>query len=95
MAMRTKEQYMESVRRQAPELYSFGERVTDIGSHPCLKPPLEAIGLVYELAAQREYENLLTAQSPFTGGKVSRFVHILSDREDLDRRFRASRYLVH
>jgi len=95
MAMRTKEQYVDSVRRQAPELYSFGERVSDIGSHPCFKPPLDAIGLVYELSSRQDCEGLLTAQSPFTGGKVSRFVHILSDREDLDRRFRASRYLVH
>jgi 4-hydroxybutyryl-CoA dehydratase/vinylacetyl-CoA-Delta-isomerase len=95
MALKTKEQYYESVRRQAPELYSFGERVGDIGSHPCFKPPLDAIGLVYELSSQKDYETLLTAQSPFTGGKVSRFVHILSDREDLARRFRASRYLVH
>lgn len=93
--MRTKAQYVESVRRQNPELYSFGARVSDLGSHPCFKPPLDAIGLVYELASVKDYDDLLTADSPYTGGKVSRFVHILSDQEDLARRFRASRFLVH
>ncbi len=93
--MRTKAQYVESVRRQSPELYSFGARVSDLGAHPCFKPPLDAIGLVYELASVKDYDDLLTADSPYTGGKVSRFVHILSDQEDLARRFRASRFLVH
>ena len=51
MAMRTKEQYVESVGKLAPELYSFGERVSDVGHTPASSPPLEAIGLVYELSA--------------------------------------------
>lgn len=95
MALRTKDEYLAGIQKMTAELYSFGERVADIGSHPCFKPPLDAIGLVYELSFQQEYENLLTAQSLFTGGKINRFVHILSDREDLERRFRASRFLVH
>jgi 4-hydroxybutyryl-CoA dehydratase/vinylacetyl-CoA-Delta-isomerase len=43
----------------------------------------------------KDYDDLLTADSPYTGGRISRFVHILSDQEDLARRFRASRFLVH
>jgi len=95
MALRTKDEYMESIHRLNTELYAFGERVTDISSHPCFRPPLEAIGLVYELSAMDEYKDLLTVESPFTGGKISRFVHILSEQEDLAKRFRISRFLVH
>ena len=95
MALRTKDEYTASIRKMAAEVYSFGDRVTDLGDHPCFRPPLEAIGLVYEMTSAGQYDDLLTADSPFTGGKVSRFVHILHDREDLARRFRISRFLVH
>lgn len=95
MALRTKQEYFDSVRQRKPQLYAMGEKVQDLSAHPCLRPPLEAIGLVYELASMKPYEEALTATSPYTGGKVSRFVHILNDREDLARRFRIGRFLCH
>jgi 4-hydroxybutyryl-CoA dehydratase/vinylacetyl-CoA-Delta-isomerase len=95
MALRSKQEYFDSIRKLKTELYAMGERVDDLSAHPFLQPPLEAIGLVYDMGSMKQHVDAFTAASPFTGGKVSRFVHILQDREDLARRFRIGRFLCH
>jgi len=95
MALRTKEEYFTKLKTLNTQLYAFGEKAQDFTNHPCLKPPIEAIGLVYALASQKENEDFLTAYSPFISDKVSRFVHIMQEREDLGVRFRLARFMVH
>ena len=95
MALRTKEEYFNNLKRLNTQLYAFGEKVQDFTKHPCLSPPIESIGLVYELSSQKENEDFMTAHSPFINDKVSRFVHIMQDRDDLGMRFRLSRFMVH
>ncbi|MGZ6226232.1 MAG: 4-hydroxyphenylacetate 3-hydroxylase N-terminal domain-containing protein, partial [Syntrophales bacterium] len=95
MALRTKEEYFSNLKRLNTQLYAFGEKVQDFTNHPCLKPPIEAIGLVYELASLKENEDFLTTRSPFINDEISRFVHIMQDREDLGTRFRLARFMVH
>lgn len=94
MALRTKQEYFDSIRQLDIELYAFGERVSDITKHPCFKPSMEAIGLVYELSELPEYEDILTAYSPFIDDKVNRFLHIHQEQEDLRKRFNISKFLV-
>ena len=65
MSLRTKQEYFDTIKRLNTEIYAFGERVRDVTEHPCLRPPMESIGLVYELSRREEYEDLLTAYSPF------------------------------
>ena len=95
MALRTKEEYFDSIRQLKTELYALGDKVNDLSAHPCFRPPLEAIGLVYELSGQKEYERTLTAHSPFINDKVNRFAHILQEQDDLAKRFRIARFMVH
>jgi len=95
MALRTKKDYFQAIKGLQTQLYAFGEKVEDLTVHPCLKPPLQAIGLVYDLTSQKENEGFLTADSPFVKEKISRFVHIVQDREDLGARFRLARFMVH
>jgi 4-hydroxybutyryl-CoA dehydratase/vinylacetyl-CoA-Delta-isomerase len=95
MALRTKQEYFDSIKQLKTELYALGEKVDDPSAHPCFRPPLEAIGLVYELSGQREYEGALTVHSPFINDKVNRFAHILQEQDDLARRFRIARFIVH
>jgi len=95
MPLKTKQEYFDTVKRLNTELYAFGESVRDVTEHPCLRPPMESIGLVYELSRMEEYEDLLTAYSPFTNGRVNRFVHIHQEQEDLRKRLVISRFYVH
>jgi len=95
MALRTKQEYFDSIKQLKTELYAMGEKVNDLSAHPCFRPPLEAIGLVYELSGRKEYEDSLTARSPFISDKINRFAHILQEQDDLAKRFRIARFMVH
>ena len=65
MSLKTKQEYFDTIKRLNTEIYAFGERVGDVTEHPCLRLPMESVGLVYELSRREECEDLLTAYSPF------------------------------
>lgn len=92
--MRTKQDYLESIERRNAEVYAYGSRVTGLYDHPCFRPAMDAIGLTYELAREPGNAERFTADSPFTGERVNRFLHIHQDREDLLRRLRLGRFMV-
>lgn len=98
MTLRTKQSYIDSIRAMKTNIWAYGEKVDDIYAHPCFKPSMDAIGMVYALS-RSEGKNgsygLFTTHSPFTGGRVSRFLHIHQTQEDLKSRFQLSRNLVH
>ena len=95
MALRSKQGYIDSIRGLQTELYAYGKQVPDLWEHPCFRPAMEAIGLVYELSEDDGDKGFFTAHSPFIDGKVNRFLHIHQTQEDLRNRFRLSRFLVH
>lgn len=95
MPLKTKQEYFDSIKHLHTELYAFGEKVDDITEHPWFRPPMESIGLVYELSGMDEHEDLLTAYSPFVNEKVNRFLHIHQEQEDLRKRLEISRFYVH
>ena len=94
MALRTRQDYLDSIGQLDTTLYAFGSRVTDLYDYPCVRPAMDAIGLVYDLAVNPDNEELFTAPSPFTGGRVNRFLHIHQSQEDLQSRFRLARFMV-
>lgn len=94
MALRTRQDYLDSIGQLDTALYAFGSQVTDLYDYPCVRPAMDAIGLVYDLAVKPDNEEFFTAPSPFTGGRVNRFLHIHQSQEDLQSRFRLARLMV-
>ena len=81
--MKTKEEYIESMRNMNFELYMFGERVTNIVDNPIIRPAMDCMAATYELAEKPESEKVMTATSHLTGKKINRFCHIHQNIEDL------------
>jgi len=81
--LKTKREYIESLKRQRPIIYMFGEKIEDRVNHPLIKPQVDVIALTYELAQDPRHEELTTAKSHLTGGKTNRFTHIHQNKEDL------------
>ena len=73
MGVKTKEEYIESLRQMKPTAYMFGEELTNIVDNPRLRPGIEATGATYELAEKEEYQDLMLTQSPLVDETVSRF----------------------
>ncbi len=83
MALMTGEQYVESMRKKNLQVYMFGKKVESPVDDPILRPSLNSVKMTYDLAQQPEYEDLMTAVSPYTGKRVNRFTHIHQSTEDL------------
>ncbi len=73
--------YIQSLRGRSLKVYLFGELVAEPVDHPLIRPSINAIAATYDLAVQQP--ELATAQSPFTGERVSRFLHIATSADDL------------
>ena len=93
MALMTGEQYIESIRRLNLEIYMFGKKIDSPVDDPILRPSLNSVRMTYDLAQLPEYEDLMTAVSPYTGRRVNRFTHIHQSPEDLVKKVKMQRLL--
>lgn len=95
MDIRTKEDYLQSLRDQKRVIYYQGEKVEDITAHPGFTPHINAAAMTYELALRPEYEDLATAASHLTGETISRFTHIHHSVDDLIKKVQLLRLIAH
>lgn len=93
MALMTGEQYIESLRKLKTKVYVFGERVENFVDHPIIRPSINSVAMTYDLAHEKEYEDLMTATSNLTGKKVNRFCHLHQSTEDLIKKVKMQRLL--
>ena len=87
----TGDEYIESLRGRPLTVYLFGERVEEPVDHPMIRPSINAVAETYGLAV-REPE-LASAISPFTGERISRFLHVCTGTDDLVRQNKMQRKL--
>jgi 4-hydroxybutyryl-CoA dehydratase/vinylacetyl-CoA-Delta-isomerase len=81
VAIRTGAEYIDSLRDRGLKVYLFGEQVEEPVDHPVIRPSINAVAETYDLAV-RDPE-LGTANSPYTGGRINRFLHVAESPEDL------------
>ncbi|MEA4846264.1 MAG: 4-hydroxyphenylacetate 3-hydroxylase family protein [Clostridiaceae bacterium] len=81
--MKTKEQYIESLRQLHPVIYCNGEKIESVADHPMTRPHVNSAAMTYELAFDPEYEDLMVTTSHLTGKKINRFTSVHQSTEDL------------
>lgn len=93
MALKTGEQYEESIRNMKFKIYLMGEKIDNWVDHPIIRPSLNSVKKTYELAHKPEYEDLMTAKSHLTGETVNRFTHLHQSTDDLIKKVKMQRLL--
>ena len=93
MPLKTREQYIESLRQLKLKVYMFGELVENPVDHPMIRPSMNSVAATYDLAQLPEYEALMTATSNLTGRKVNRFAHLHQSTDDLIKKVKMQRLL--
>lgn len=94
MALKTPEEYRESLKELDLELYMRGEKISgDIHEHPMIKPSVNSIAKTYELAQDPEFKDIMVAESHLTGEEVNRFTHIHQSIDDLVKKSKMNRIL--
>ncbi|MEL7531729.1 MAG: 4-hydroxyphenylacetate 3-hydroxylase N-terminal domain-containing protein, partial [Bacteroidota bacterium] len=75
------EDYIQSLRNRNLKVYLFGVLVSEIVEHPMIRPSINAVAETYDLAVREP--DLASVISPFTGERISRFLHVCTSVEDL------------
>lgn len=95
MSLKSPQEYIDDLRALAGEIdvYMFGEKVDNYVDNPIIRPSINAMAMTYKLAADPEYEDLMTATSNLTGEKVNRFAYLHQSPEDLIKKVKMLRLL--
>ena len=93
MALKTPEQYEESLRRLNLNVWLMGERVKNVVDHPIIRPSMNSVRMTYALAQEPEHEDLMTATSHLTGQKINRFCHLHRSTDDLVKKVKMQRLM--
>lgn len=94
MALRTKEQYYQSLGKLHPTTYILGQKVAIPYEHPLIRPMVAGVGKTYELEHGPESEKYLVTKSRLVNEKVSRFVKFYESPKDLLAKVRMLRFLA-
>ena len=73
--------YIESLRGRGLKVWLFGELVAEPVDHPMIRSSINAVARTYDLAI--EQPELASVISPFTGERISRFLHVCTSVQDL------------
>jgi len=93
LAIKTGDEYVESLRRRKIKAYLFGEKVKNLVDHPIIRPSVNSVAVTYDVANDPKYEELATATSHLTGKKINRFTHIHQSTGDLVKKVKLLRLL--
>jgi len=83
MALKTREDYIKSLKKMRPNIYKFGELIQDVTTHPATKRTVESHARAFDAAHDPEYADKFTATSYFTGEKIHRFNGMMKSLEDI------------
>lgn len=93
MALKTRQEYVDSLKALDVKVYLFGELVENFTEHPMIKPSINSVGMTYELAHDPLHKDLMTATSSLTGKTINRFTHLHQSADDLRRKVKMLRLL--
>jgi len=89
--MRTKEEYVNGLRKLKRNLYYNGARIDR--DDEVQQPAIDTMGATFEAATDPELKDLCTATSHLTGETINRFCHIHQNTQDLHKKQNMTRAL--
>ena len=91
--MKTSKEYKRSLKEMRPNIYKFGELIKDVTTHPATRRTVEGHAQIFDAAYKPEYKEILTTTSSLTGKRVSRYLSILRNAEDMIANVRMKRLM--
>ena len=61
MAIKTRDDYLASLRKLRPNIYKFGELIEDVTTHPATKRTVESHARCFDAANDSDMEKMYTA----------------------------------
>ncbi len=95
MALKTREEYLQSLKAMRPNIYKFGEIIADVTTHWATKRVVESHARGIDAAHNPEYAEIFTTTSTLTGEKVHRHNSLMTRMEDVICNARMKRAMYH
>lgn len=83
MAVRTREEYLESLRQMRPNIYKFGKLIEDVTTDPATRRVVESHARSFDAAHDPKKESIFTTASSFTGEKIVRWTSMMRNAEEV------------
>ncbi|MBN1636936.1 MAG: aromatic ring hydroxylase, partial [Deltaproteobacteria bacterium] len=89
--MRTKEQYIDGLRKMRRNLYLDGNKIDR--DDECQRHAINTMGATFDAVTDPELKGLCTATSHITGQTINRFCHVHQNTDDLHKKQNMTRAL--
>ncbi len=83
MAVKTRQDYINSLKAMRPNVYKFGELIEDVTTHPATRRTVESHARGFDAAHDPKYAEDFTTVSSFTGEKIHRWNSMMETLEDV------------
>ena len=83
MALKTRKDYLASLKAMRPNVYKFGELIEDITTNPATKRVVESHAKAFDASHDPQYAEDFTAVSSFTGEKIHRWNGMMENLEQV------------
>lgn len=93
MVIKSREDYVERLKKMKNNVYMGGEKVSRLNSR--LLPGINVVSVTFNMAHNLDFEDICTATSHLTGEKINRFCHIHQSKDDLLKKQEMTRLLCH
>jgi len=83
MALKTRTEYLASLKKLRPNIYKFGQKIEDVTTNTFTRRVVESHARAYDAAHNPDLASLFTTTSTFTGEKVHRHNSLMTSMEDV------------
>ncbi len=91
--MKTGKEYKKTLQAMRPNIYKFGELITDVTTDPATRRTVNGHAQIFDAANKPEYKDILTTTSHLTKKPVIRYLSILQNAEDMIANVRMKRLM--
>ncbi|MEW6531281.1 MAG: 4-hydroxyphenylacetate 3-hydroxylase N-terminal domain-containing protein [Thermodesulfobacteriota bacterium] len=92
MALKTGDQYLESLESLELEAHVLGEKTDQLAEHGLIAPSRKAVAFTYDAAHDAQGRELLRSYSRLCNDEVNRFTHLHESAQDLVTKVKMQRY---
>ena len=95
MALKTYEEYKESLKQMRPNVYKFDQLIEDVTTHPATKNTVEGHASLFKAQHDDNIKEMVTTRSHLTGEPISRYLSIIQSAEDMMANCMMKRFAFH
>jgi len=95
MALKTVEEYKQSLQKMRPNMHKFGKLIEDVTTDPATRWTVEGHSQIYKAQHDPELKDMVTTTSHLTGEPISRYLSIIQTAEDQIANSKMKRLLFH